>query len=55
VQRLDREGAVGEIAEEANLGFPAEPRRDQIDDLRDDESGDDKRAGVGPRSSRQDE
>jgi hypothetical protein len=30
VQRLDREGAGGEITEEANLRLPAEPGADQV-------------------------
>jgi hypothetical protein len=46
VQRLNCEVATGEVAEEADLGLPAESRRDQIDDLGDDESGDDERAGM---------
>lgn len=47
VQRLDREAAAGEIAEEADLGFPAETRLDQIGNLGDDEGGDDERARMG--------
>jgi hypothetical protein len=46
VQWLDREAALGEVAEEANLGLPAETRLDQISDLGDDEGGDDERAGM---------
>ncbi|HEX5374963.1 MAG TPA: hypothetical protein VFW48_02285 [Solirubrobacterales bacterium] len=47
MQRLDREAAAGEIAEEADLGFPAETSLDQIGDLGDDEGGDDERARMG--------
>lgn len=47
VQRLDREGAGGEITEEANLRLPAEPGADQVDDLGDDERGEDERTWVG--------
>jgi len=47
VQRLDREGADGEITEEANLRLPAEPGADQVDDLGDDERGEDERTCVG--------
>lgn len=47
VQRLDREAAAGEIAKEADLGFPAETRLDQIGDLGDDEGGDDERPRMG--------
>lgn len=46
VQRLDCEVPVGEVAEEADLGLPAEPRGDQVGDLGDDEGGDDEWAGV---------
>jgi hypothetical protein len=47
VQRLDREVAFGEIAEEANLGLPAQPGFDQVGDLGDYERGEDERARVG--------
>jgi hypothetical protein len=47
VQRLDREAAAGEIAEEANLGLPAQPGFDQVGDLGDDERRDDERPWVG--------
>jgi hypothetical protein len=47
MQRLDREAAAGEVAEEANLRLPAESSADQVGDLGDDERGEDKRARVG--------
>jgi hypothetical protein len=47
MQRLDREAAAGEIAEEADLGFPAETRLDQVGDLGDNEGGDDERPRMG--------
>ena len=47
MQRLDREAAAGEVAEEANLGLPAQPSCDQVDDLGDDERGEDEGAWVG--------
>jgi hypothetical protein len=47
MERLDREAATGQIAEEADLGLPAETRLDQVGDLGDDEGGDDERAGMG--------
>jgi hypothetical protein len=47
VQRLDREAAAGEVAEEADLGLPAQARLDQVGDLGDDERGDDEWAGMG--------
>ena len=46
VQLLDCEVPVGEVAEEADLGLPAQPRGEQVGDLGDDEGGDDERAGV---------
>lgn len=45
-ERLDREVAAGQIAEEADLGFPADTRADQIGDLRGHEGGDDERTGM---------
>jgi hypothetical protein len=45
--RLDLEGAGREIAEEADLGLGAEARRQQVDDLGDDQRWDDQRAGMG--------
>jgi hypothetical protein len=47
MQRLDREAATGEVAEEANLGLPAQPGCDQVGDLGDDERGDDEGARMG--------
>jgi len=47
MQRLDREAAAGEVAEEANLGLPAQPGCDQVGDLGDDERGEDEGAWVG--------
>jgi hypothetical protein len=47
MQRLDREASAGEIAEEANLGLPAQPGCDQVGDLGDDERGEDEGAWVG--------
>lgn len=47
MQRLDREAAGGEIAEEADLGLPAQPGCDQVGDLGDDERGEDEGARVG--------
>ncbi len=46
MQRLDREAAAGEVAEEANLGLPVQARPDQIGDLRNDEGGEDEGAWV---------
>jgi hypothetical protein len=51
MQRLDREAAAGEVAEEANLGLPAQPGCDQVGDLGDDECGDDEGAPDGASSS----
>lgn len=47
VQRLDREAAAGEVAEEASLSLPAQPGSDQIGDLSDDEGRDDERSRMG--------
>jgi len=47
VQRLDREAAGGEVAEEADLRLPAQPSADQVGDLGDDERGEDEGAWVG--------
>jgi hypothetical protein len=47
MQPLDREASAGEVAEEANLGLPAQPGCDQVDDLGDDERGEDERTWVG--------
>jgi hypothetical protein len=47
MERLDREVAPGEIAEEANLGFPAETRLDEVGHLGDDEGRDDERSRMG--------
>ena len=47
VQRLDEEVAGGQVAKEADLGLPSKPGANQIDDLGDDESGEDERPRVG--------
>lgn len=47
VKWLDREATVGKVAEESNLGLPAQASSDQIGDLGDDEGGDDEWAGIG--------
>ncbi len=47
MQWLDREAAAGKVAEEANLGLPAQPGFDQVGDLGDDKGGDDERPRVG--------
>jgi hypothetical protein len=47
VHRLEHETSAGEVAEEPDLGLPAESRADQIGDLGDDEGGYDERPGVG--------
>jgi hypothetical protein len=47
VQWLDCKAPAGKVAEEANLGLPAQARPDQIGDLGDDKGGDDERAGMG--------
>ena len=47
VQRLDDEGAAGQVPEEADLGLPPQTGADQIGDLGYDESGEDERAGMG--------
>jgi len=46
MERLNREVASSQIAEETDLGLPAETRLDQIGDLGDGEGGDDERAGM---------
>lgn len=46
VNRFEREGARGEIAEESDFRAPAQPVRDQVGDLRKDERWDDQWAGV---------
>jgi hypothetical protein len=47
MERLDCKVASGEVAEEANLGLPAQPGCDQVGDLGDDERGDDEGARMG--------
>jgi hypothetical protein len=47
MQRLDREAAAGEIAEETNLRLPAKPGFDQVGNLGDDERGEDEGPRVG--------
>jgi hypothetical protein len=42
--RLDREGATGEVAEEADLGLDTKPGRQQVGDFGDNEDRDDERA-----------
>jgi hypothetical protein len=44
---LDRERPGGEIAEEADLGFGAQARPQEVSDLRHDEDWDDQRTRVG--------
>lgn len=45
-KRLDDEAPRPQVAEEADLGLPAEAGADQIGGLGDDESGDDERVGI---------
>lgn len=47
MERLNHEVAAGQIAEETDLGLPAETRLDQIGDLGDDERGNDERPRMG--------
>jgi hypothetical protein len=47
VDRLERQAARGEIAEETDLGVPAEAGGDQVGDLGDDQGGDDERSRMG--------
>lgn len=44
--RLDQQVATGEVTEEADLSLGAEAGLEQVDDLGDDECGDEQRAGV---------
>lgn len=47
--RLDDEGATGEVAEETNLGRCAQAGREQVDHLRDDQRRNDERTRVRPQ------
>lgn len=47
MQGLDDEVAGGKVAEEANLRLPSQPGADQMDDLGDDERGEDERPWMG--------
>ncbi|MGB0096765.1 MAG: hypothetical protein WBP81_30025 [Solirubrobacteraceae bacterium] len=44
---LEREVARGQVAEEANLGLPAEARGEQVHDFGDDQSRDEQRTFLG--------
>lgn len=46
VDRLEREAAGGQVAEEPDLGLPAEPCGEQIHDFGDDKTRDAQRTGI---------
>jgi len=47
MQGLDGKIAAGEVAEEADLGLPAQAGAEKVCDLGDDKGGDDKRPRMG--------
>ena len=47
VERLGHEVAAGDVAQEPDLGLPAEPRADRVGDLCDDERRHEQRSRVG--------